>query len=38
MDDASGRGWAVIKDGKLEGHLFFHDSDDSGFKADEVKS
>ena len=37
MDDASGRGWAVIKDGRLEGHLFTHDSEDSSFKAERVK-
>ncbi len=35
MDDINGRGWArVNKDGKLEGRLYFHDGDDSGFTAE----
>ena len=34
MDEASGRGWAVLEeDGTLRGHLFFHDGDDSAFSA-----
>ena len=34
MDEASGRGWAQIDgDGKLHGHIFFHDGDDSSFVA-----
>ncbi len=33
-DPASGRGWAMIEDdGTLSGHIFFHQGDDSGFKA-----
>lgn len=33
MDPASGRGFATIKDGNLVGHLFFHEGDNSEFKA-----
>ena len=34
LDPESGRGWAVLKDEKtLEGRLFFHRGDDSGFSA-----
>ncbi|MFA6716820.1 MAG: hypothetical protein WCS27_15680 [Victivallaceae bacterium] len=33
MDSASGRGIAVIEDGNISGHLFFHRGDDSTFKA-----
>lgn len=33
MDSASGRGFAIIIDGKISGHLFFHRGDESGFKA-----
>ena len=33
----SGRGWAVIKDGKLSGHLYIHMCDDSGFVAEKLK-
>ena len=33
MDPATGRGWAVLKDGKLDGMLFFHRGDESGFVA-----
>ena len=29
----SGRGWAVIKDGRLEGKIYFHLGDESWFKA-----
>ena len=33
-DSASGRGWASLrKDGSLGGHIYFHQGDDSGFKA-----
>jgi hypothetical protein len=33
-DPASGRGWVRLeKDGTLSGHIFFHQGDDSGFKA-----
>lgn len=33
----SGRGWAVIKSGILEGRIYFHLGDDSGFQADIIK-
>lgn len=34
-DQASGRGWAALGTaGRLVGHLFIHDSDDSGFVAE----
>lgn len=34
MDDASGRGWAVINDdGMLTGRIYFHQGDDSAFTA-----
>jgi hypothetical protein len=34
-DHATGRGWAAVEDdGTLRGHLFFHLSDDSGFRAE----
>jgi len=32
-DPVSGRGWAVLLGDELEGHLFFHMGDDSGFVA-----
>jgi hypothetical protein len=34
MDDANGRGWAVLKDDKLHGMLFFHGGDESDFVAE----
>jgi hypothetical protein len=34
MDEASGRGWAVIKkDGSLRGRIYFHHGDNSSFVA-----
>jgi len=33
MDDAQGRGWAVVKGEELHGMIFFHQGDDSGFVA-----
>jgi hypothetical protein len=33
MDPVSGRGWAIIKDGQLQGRIYFHEGDDSGFTA-----
>jgi hypothetical protein len=34
-DQVSGRGWAVlVDDATLEGHLFIHMGDDSGFRAE----
>jgi len=38
LDEASGRGWAVTNGGKIEGHVFIHDSEDSNFKAEKAKS
>jgi hypothetical protein len=33
-DEVSGRGWAELADdGSLQGHLYFHLGDDSGFRA-----
>ena len=31
MDPVSGRGWAIIKDGQLQGGIYVHEGDDSGF-------
>lgn len=33
MDPVSGRGWAIIQDGQLQGRMYFHEGDDSGFTA-----
>jgi hypothetical protein len=34
LDDASGRGWAVVEDdGKLSGRVYFHLGEDSAFSA-----
>ena len=33
MDPVSGRGWAMIRDGQLQGTLYFHEGDASGFVA-----
>jgi hypothetical protein len=33
MDEASGRGHARIEQGELVGRIFFHQGDDSGFRA-----
>ncbi len=33
MDPTCGRGWAVLKNGELHGHLYFHLGDDSSFRA-----
>ena len=38
MDDASGRGWAVLTDDELKGRLFIHNGDDSSFKAIKMMS
>jgi hypothetical protein len=32
-DPGSGRGWANLTAGRLEGHIFIHCSDDSSFRA-----
>ena len=36
MDSGLGRGWVVLKDGKLDGMIFFHRGDESGFVAERV--
>jgi hypothetical protein len=33
IDPASGRGWATIKEGELNGRLYIHLGDDSWFRA-----
>ena len=33
LDPATGRGWAVIEDEELKGRIFFHQGDDSAFRA-----
>src|SRR5262245_21787994 len=33
MDPAQGRGWAVVNGDELDGMIFFHQGDDSKFKA-----
>ena len=33
MDPVSGRGWAIIEDGQLQGRIYFHEGDNSGFTA-----
>lgn len=35
-EPVNGRGWAMIADNELHGHLFFHQGEDSSFRA--VKS
>lgn len=32
MDEVSGRGWAAPEGGELQGHLYFHQGDDSAFR------
>jgi hypothetical protein len=32
-DRISGRGWAILSGNTLRGHLYFHDGDDSAFRA-----
>ncbi len=36
-NQCSGRGWAVLEADRLDGRLFFHDGDDSGFTAERQK-
>ena len=33
-DPGSGRGWAILRSGSLEGRIFIHCGDDSGFRAE----
>ena len=37
MEPTSGRGWAIWKDGKLDGMFLFHHGDESGFQAERIK-
>ncbi len=37
-DPACGRGWAVREGDRLNGRLFFHQGDDSGFVAERQRS
>lgn len=37
MDSAMGRGWAMIDGDEIDGMLFFHRGDESGFKAKRKK-
>ena len=32
-DPVCGRGWAIIESGRMEGRLYFHRGDESGFQA-----
>jgi hypothetical protein len=34
MDEASGRGWAVLRGGELHGLIAFHQGDESDFVAE----
>ena len=34
MDPVSGRGWAILADGQLQGRLYFYEGDESGFVAE----
>jgi len=36
-DPVSGRGWVVIENDTLDGKIFFHAGDNSGFKAKKTK-
>jgi hypothetical protein len=33
LDPVSGRGWAIIEEEELQGRIFFHQGDDSTFRA-----
>ncbi|MEZ6130287.1 MAG: hypothetical protein R3C59_16510 [Planctomycetaceae bacterium] len=37
MTPTSGRGWAVLNGDKLDGMIFFHQGDESGFSAKQEK-
>jgi len=37
MDPVSGHGWAIIKDGQLQGRIYFHEGDDAGFTAEKAR-
>jgi hypothetical protein len=34
-DPISGRGWAMLKDGYLQGRMYFHEGDDASFLAED---
>jgi hypothetical protein len=36
-DRATGRGWVRVNGKQMEGHIFFHLGDDSGFTAEKIK-
>ena len=36
MDPAQGRGWAASNGEEIEGQIFFHQGDDSAFKAEKT--
>jgi hypothetical protein len=36
-DPASGRGWVKVKGKQMEGHIFFHPGEDSGFTAKKAR-
>ncbi len=38
MEPCSGRGWAAVNDGKLDGMIYFHRGDESGFVAEQEKT
>ena len=38
MDQAQGRGWAIVKGDELHGMIFFHQGDDSEFMAKRAKA
>jgi hypothetical protein len=37
MDPVSGRGWALITEGQLQGRIYFHEGDESGFVAEQAR-
>jgi len=37
QEPASGRGWAILRDGQLEGRVYIHLGDDSWFKAERAR-
>jgi hypothetical protein len=38
MDPAQGRGWATVEGGQIDGMFFFHQGDESAFKAVKLAS
>ena len=37
-DSVLGRGWAIVQDDKMKGHIYFHLGDDSSFIARKIKA